>query len=657
MNRAYSLIEIKSFDDDLRIIEGIASTPTVDRTGDIVEPDGMEVSLPTPLLWQHNNAEPIGHVFEAKATKDGIKIKAQLSKVTEAGKLKDLLDFAWQSIKVGLVRGLSVGFRPLEFSRIDSGLKFLRWELLELSAVTVPANAQATIISVKSIDQKLLAASGQKQPIVVRLDNLPGVSGTISTQNTKVKTMNITEQIKSFETTRQAKAARITEIMEKAAEEGLTLDAQQTEEYDGLEAEVKSIDEHLKRLDALEKSNSARAKPATAIANGDSTAASAMRSPAQVQIKADLPKGIEFARYAMCLGASKGDINSAFHIAKSRFADSPRIIATLKAALEAGTTTDATWAAPLVEYNQFAGDFVEFLRPQTIIGRFGNDGVPSLRRIPFNVNIRGQTTGGDGYWVGEADAKPLTKFEFSNVYLGWAKVANIAVLTQELMRFSNPSAEMLVRDALAQALIARLDTDFVDPAKALVANVSPASITNGVTAIPSQGSTAEDARCDIRALFATYIAANQTPINGVWIMSATTALSLSLMRNALGQGEFPGISMTGGTFNGLPVIVSEYVTTDSNGSLVILANASDIWLADDGQVVIDASREASLQMDTAPTMASAGGSGNDPVPTQVVSMFQTNSVALRAERWINWKKRRPEAVAVLSGVNWGACTS
>jgi len=124
-------------------------------------------------------------------------------------------------------------------------------------------------------------------------------------------------------------------------------------------------------------------------------------------------------------------------------------------------------------------------------------------------------------------------------------------------------------------------------------------------------------------------------------------LALSLMRNTLGQKEFPDITMMGGTFEGLPVIASEYVPTVTGGAIVILANASDIWVADDGQVVLDASREASLQMDDAPTNNSVV-----PTATTMVSMFQTNSVAMRAERWINWQKRRPAAVQVLDDVNW-----
>jgi hypothetical protein len=105
--------------------------------------------------------------------------------------------------------------------------------------------------------------------------------------------------------------------------------------------------------------------------------------------------------------------------------------------------------------------------------------------------------------------------------------------------------------------------------------------------------------------------------------------------------------MTGGTFAGLPVIVSDHVPTATAGSLLVLANASDIYLADDGQVTVDASREASLQMLDNPTNNSATGTA-----TTHVSMFQTNSVAIRAERYVNWVRRRAAAVAYLTAVNY-----
>jgi HK97 family phage major capsid protein len=215
------------------------------------------------------------------------------------------------------------------------------------------------------------------------------------------------------------------------------------------------------------------------------------------------------------------------------------------------------------------------------------------------------------------------------------------VLTDELVRFSSPSAEMLVRDALAGAIIERIDRDFVDPAKAEVADVSPASITNGLTPIAASGTDAAAVRADLAALFAPFIAANLTPANGVFIMSSTTALALSLMRNPLGQPEFTDVSMNGGTFQGLPVITSQYVAGLGGspvGNLLILVNASDIYLSDDGQVVIDASREASLEMADNPTNARCAGGvrrGAPPHANEVfaeVFAFGTSSAGRRNRR-------------------------
>jgi HK97 family phage prohead protease len=648
--RAWATLDIKAVSEDERIVEGVASTPEPDRSGDVVEPMGAQYKLPMPLLWQHNAREPVGNVIEVSRSRSKITFKARLPKIEEPGRLKDRVDEAWQSIKHGLVRGVSVGFKPLEYSMMDEGgIHFVKWLWAELSLVTIPANEAATITRVKTLDTAVLTALGQ-EPTAAQGDP-PGDSGTKKrTLSLKGKTMSrtIAESISAYEAKRAALAARMDDIMTKSAESGATLDPEQAEEYDGLKDELKAIDDHLVRLKDLETAKAASAASVAKVGNLEE--GSNARAGVVVKVEEKLEKGIEFARFAMCVAAGRGNLMQSFEIAKTRYPHSDGIITALKAAVAAGTTSHATWASPLVEtYQRFVGDFVEFLRPQTLIGKFGQGGIPSLRRVPFNINIVTQTSGGAGYWVGQGAPKPLTKFDFSSVNLGFAKVANIAILTEELIRFSNPSAEALVRDQLAAALVARLDTDFVDPAKAAVANVSPASITNGITPIASSGNTPADIRADVRALMSAYITANITPNTGVWLMSATTALGLSTLTNALtGQAEFPGLTMNGGTFMGLPVIVSEYVPTSSDGKLVILVNASDIWLADDGQVTIDASREASLEMLDNPTNNSA-----TPTPTTMVSMFQTNSVALRAERFINWQLRRAEAVQVLGYAQWG----
>lgn len=184
MDRAYSIISVKAMDDEKRVIRGIATTPEIDRVGDSVDPFGVKVADDIPLFLYHDSNQTVGRAKFGKATKDGIPFEAHLPVVNEAGRLKDRVDEAWQMVKYRLITGVSIGFRAMQdgVERMkDGGLRFLKTEVLELSLVPVPANASATIHSIKSIDCQQRAASGAGH--VVRLDpaggsgSSPGVSG------------------------------------------------------------------------------------------------------------------------------------------------------------------------------------------------------------------------------------------------------------------------------------------------------------------------------------------------------------------------------------------------------------------------------------------------------------------------------------------------
>lgn len=448
------------------------------------------------------------------------------------------------------------------------------------------------------------------------------------------------EQITAYEAKRASIISSMETIMMKAADEGTTLDAAQQEEYDGFEKDIEAIDGHLNRLRTMEKAAGASARPVKGATSEEGTESRTV--PAQVKVAPKLEPGIQMARVIKCIGLAKGNLPQAEQLAIQRYTNDEAVVHVLKAAVAAGSTSNTTWVGNLVgDESSVYADFIEFLRPQTIIGKFGANGVPGLRRVPFRVALVGQTSGGDGYWVGEGSAKPLTKFDFSRTTLDPLKVANIAVLTMEAIRDSSPSADVIVRDQLVEALRSRLDIDFVDPSNSGSTDVKPASILNGGSAIASTGTSEDAVRVDMRALFQKFIDADNPPTSGVVLMSSTNALALSLMVNALGQAAFPGITMTGGRFFGLPVIVSDHI-----GSVVAIVNASDIYLGDEGGFTVDMSDQASLQMDSAPDEPTAA-------TTVLVSLWQRNMVGFRAERTINWKRRRTSAVAYLTGVAWG----
>lgn len=169
MNRAYSILEVKSVDDGRRVIRGIATTPSVDRVGDIIDPLGVKFSNPLAFLWQHDHSKPIGTVKFDKPTAKGIEFEAEIASTDEPGTLKDRLDEAWQSIKAGLVRAVSIGFRPIEYAFMENGgVHFKETEVFELSAVTIPANSDALITTIKSLDAAVRKEAGIPDPEILQ---------------------------------------------------------------------------------------------------------------------------------------------------------------------------------------------------------------------------------------------------------------------------------------------------------------------------------------------------------------------------------------------------------------------------------------------------------------------------------------------------------
>jgi phage head maturation protease len=168
VNRAYAFAEIKSVDEELREIHGWASRPETDRHGDVVEPMGMEAPKGTiPLLLDHDHKHAVGTVLKLTPQRDGVRFIARIAKIAAPGALKTLVDDAWSMVSHKLRSATSIGFKPVEMVPHGDGWKFKRWEILELSLVSVPAAAGATIDTIKAADRRLLAA---RAPRVVKLD-------------------------------------------------------------------------------------------------------------------------------------------------------------------------------------------------------------------------------------------------------------------------------------------------------------------------------------------------------------------------------------------------------------------------------------------------------------------------------------------------------
>ncbi len=124
----------------------IASTDSVDRDDEILLPSSFKnlknfLATNPVILWAHNySVPPIAKAINGKITDTILSLDIEFAE-TEFGKeVKYLYDN-------GFMNSFSVGFIPKAWDRDPDGrLVFTEVELLEVSAVPVPSNAQANIM-------------------------------------------------------------------------------------------------------------------------------------------------------------------------------------------------------------------------------------------------------------------------------------------------------------------------------------------------------------------------------------------------------------------------------------------------------------------------------------------------------------------------------
>lgn len=150
--------------DQSRTIRFCFSDDSVDRMGDSIKADGWDYRdfLKNPVaLWAHDSSQPpIG-----RASNLAVESSRRLMGDIEFARANEypFAETIYQLVKNGYVKAVSVGFIPLEWKWVDSkdrpfGMDFTKQELLEISVVPVPANANALVDArAKGIDTRLVA--------------------------------------------------------------------------------------------------------------------------------------------------------------------------------------------------------------------------------------------------------------------------------------------------------------------------------------------------------------------------------------------------------------------------------------------------------------------------------------------------------------------
>ncbi|SSW73264.1 hypothetical protein AVE30378_05626 [Achromobacter veterisilvae] len=330
-------------------------------------------------------------------------------------------------------------------------------------------------------------------------------------------------------------------------------------------------------------------------------------------------KGRLAARFIKAMAISKGMGSVAKgYIESTNWLDQ----AQLKAAVEAMTTGNSSSLA-----RDVGADFIALVRPETILGRLAN-----IRRVPFLTRLMRQTAGPKGHWVAEGNPKPVAASTFAkDEGLPPRKVVALSAMTDELAQASN--AEDIISRDLAAATVEAMDLAFIDPANAGEPDERPASVIYGADSIPATS----DPAADLKKATAALVANGGNLRTASWILHPDMAVALNMR-----GGAFETVGALGGTIAGLPAITSSAVPLGSSGSPIALVDANGIQVGGNTDASLRTSTEASILMETDPESGAS----------QLISLWQTDSLAMMAEIYVNWRVGRPGSTVYIDGADY-----
>lgn len=649
----------------------VLSDQSVDRMGDIIMADGWKLSnfKRNPIaLGFHRNDFIVGTWKDVRIENSELRGRLELAPEGTSPRIDEIR----RLVDAGILRAVSVGFRPLKHEPLDaeepwSGARFLEQELVECSLVSVPANANAIAVA-KSLQispetMDFVFAKHGKRDAVQRC-GFTGKHANTQRGIERGSAMTLNQRISDVQVAIAAKQAALEELIAKMDDSDVS-DA----EYEAntkLRADLAKLEKTREMLIESEKHLAGK----TANENSTGTGGSRSRAlsttvlqpveengrGAPIILPGGRKKDFEpldlFVRAGtVAIRAKEWGVSTEAARTKMYGED----IATkeacdiiLRAASAPAMTTVTGWAAELVQprYEQL----LPLLMPKAILTRLAPRGLAldfaGAGRIVIPMRSRTPTIAGS--FVGEGLPIPVRQGAFTSQTLTPKKVAVISCWTKEMDEYSTPAIEGVIREAIQDDTSVAVDSVLLDANPATV--VRPAGLLNGVVALTATAGGGIAAIVgDIKQLVAALTTATFGNIRSpVWLMNPSDVLSASLV-SAASTGVFPfKEEIKGGTLATIPIIDSSTVPAKT----LILVDAADFVSVGGGAPRFEMSDSATLHLeDTAPAeLVAAGSPGVVAAPQR--SLFQTDSLALRMVMPLNWVNRRPGTVAWVQNVTW-----
>lgn len=297
-------------------------------------------------------------------------------------------------------------------------------------------------------------------------------------------------------------------------------------------------------------------------------------------------------------------------------------------ALAAGVGSAGGYLVPEVQ----ALEVVELLRKASAVRRLG----PTVVPMPHGTLLMAKLTGGaQADYLGENTAITPSLPSFGQIRLTARKLAALVPISNDLIRYSAPAADQVVRDDLVTALAEREDLAFLYGNPTGTGN-DPKGIRHWVLPaqeIASSGATVDAMVADLAKLVLALQEGKARMLRPAWIMAPRTLQALMAVRDGSGHFVFRP-ELQNGTLNGYPVATSLHVPV-APSSEILLVDMADVLIGEATGLLIDASGEAAYP---------SGGS--------VIPAFGLDQTVIRCVTAHDLALRHEAAVAVLTGVTW-----
>jgi HK97 family phage major capsid protein len=305
-------------------------------------------------------------------------------------------------------------------------------------------------------------------------------------------------------------------------------------------------------------------------------------------------------------------------------------------ALAVGEPTAGGFLVP----ESFSQDIIELLRPASAVTRLN----PTILPMPNGTfQIPKQTAGVAGVYIGENTNMSAQQPTFGTVGLRFRKLAVLVPMSNDLLRYSSPGADSIVRNDIVRGMAQRMNQALL---RDNGTDATPKGLRNWAPAanvIAANGTVnLANITVDLGKLIVTLLNNDIPMTRPGWIMAPRTWNHLMTIQTTTGQFVFRQ-EMQGGTLWGWPFALTTQVPinlTDGGGT-----DESEIYLCDFADAVLGEAQN--LIVSASDTAAYHDGSN-------VVAAFSQDQFVVRAIQEHDFVMRREESVAVLNEVTWGA---